>query len=70
MEPPVVSRPSHGGETISSTVPQRSRSLLGDQPNPDGIGMVVDVHTTVNERSAMERCLSHFLLRIVTGEIT
>ena len=32
--------------------------------------MIVDVHTTVNERGAMELCLSHFLLRIVAGEIT
>ena len=35
----------------------------------DGDEMIVDVHTIVSERRAMEPTLSHFLLLIVAGEL-
>ncbi len=63
-------RGDYHGNICRSTVPQRSRSLLGINETPwDGDEMIVDVHTNMNERRATEPTLSHFLLLLVAGEL-
>ena len=53
-----------------STVPQRDGHYwVINETRWDGDEMIVDVHTIVNERRAMEPTLSHFLLLIVAGEL-
>ena len=64
----MIPRPSCGGETTGSTVPQHAGHYLAiDQTR--WVGMTVDARATVNEQRAMELSLSHFLLRIVVGEL-